>query len=149
LMNYKTVYDSDARYYEYSPTSIVDRMTQQVRRGTLLVGALLMYKNMLFNTKYGKFGMIILPAHFVLSCIIPWIFLLCLSCLMILTLVEPVKTLIPWVVVIIAIVASKKSRLFLISFVQSQLALIAALFRLARGRRHESLLIETIPSTRK
>jgi cellulose synthase/poly-beta-1,6-N-acetylglucosamine synthase-like glycosyltransferase len=149
LLNYKTLYDSDARYYEYAPSSMQELLTQQIRRGTLLVGALLRYKQMLFNSKYGKFGTIIMPAHLMLHCILPWMFLLATISLGILTFLDPIKTLIPWLAVITLLIASKPSRLFFVSFVQSQFALMISLIRLARGRVYESLVIDSISSTRK
>lgn len=67
--------------------------------------------------------------------------------LLILTVMDPMKTSLLWIVAMGAVIASKKSRLFLIFFVQSQVALVTAIFRLAA--QMESLFINTIPSTRK
>lgn len=147
LMGYKTVYDPQAKYYEYAPASFMDRMKQQIRRATVLVGALLLFKGMLLNRKYNKFGLVILPAHFVMQCVLPSIFLLGVGCLLILTVIDPMKTILLWILAMGAAIASRKSRFFLISFVQSQVALVTAIFRLAT--RRESLFIESIPSTRK
>lgn len=146
LMGYRTVYDPQAKYYEYAPSSFMGRMKQQIRRATVLVGALLLFKGMLLNSKYKKFGLVILPAHFIMQCLLPWIFLLGASCLLILTVIDPMKTILVWIIAMGAVIASRKSRLFLISFIQSQVALVTAIFRLAM--RRESLFIESIPSTR-
>jgi glycosyltransferase involved in cell wall biosynthesis len=147
LMGYRTVYASEAKYYEYAPASFVDRMRQQMRRGTILVGALLLFWKMLLNRRYGKFGSIILPAHFIMQCFLPWLFLLGSGCLLILTVIAPMKTVVLWTIVIVALMTSKRSRFFLISFIQSQVALVIAFFKLAR--RRESFFIDTILSTRK
>jgi len=147
LMRYRTVYDPEAKYYEYAPASFMDRMKQQMRRATILVGALFLFKGMLLNKKHNKFGLVILPAHFVMQCLLPWIFLLGVCCLLILTVIDPMKTILLWIITMGAIVASRKSRFFLISFIQSQVALVIAIFRLATRRR--SLFIESIPSTRR
>ena len=149
LMGYKTIYEPSAMYYEYAPVLVKDRMKQQVRRGTVLVGALLRYKGMLLHRKYGKFGLFIMPAHLVLDCIMPWVFFLFLFCLSVLTIADPLKSVIPWAAAAVVALSGKRSRLFLLSFVQSQLALIMALFRLARGSWRDSILIDTISSTRK
>lgn len=147
LMGYRTVYDGAAKYYEYAPSSFIDRNKQQVRRGTFLVGALSMYKNMILNRKYGRFGLIILPAHFVMQCLLPWLFFLGSGCLLILTLLDPIKTLPFWIIFFGGVIVSKRSRNFLLSFIQSQWALVVAFFRLVSHKG--SLHIDTIPSTRK
>lgn len=146
LMGYRTVYESQAKYYEYAPASFMDRMKQQIRRATVLVGALLLFKSMLLDRKNGKFGLVILPAHFIMQCLLPWLFLLGSGCLLILIVIDPMKTVLLWIMTI-GVIATRKSRFFLISFVQSQIALVVAIFRLAAGA--ESLLISTISSTRK
>jgi len=145
-MGYRTVYDPQAKYYESAPSSFMDRMKQQIRRATVLIGALFLYRGMLLSRKHKKFGLVILPAHFVMQCLMPSIFLLGASCLLILTAINPAKTILVWLIGVGALVVSTKSRLFLISFFQSQVALVVAIFRLAAKR--ESLFIETIPSTR-
>lgn len=146
LMGYRTVYDPQAKYYEYAPTSFMDRMKQQIRRATVLVGALLLFKGMLLNRKCDKFGLVILPAHFIMQCLLPSLFLLGTVCLLILTVIDPMKTILVWIIAMGMAIAGRKSRLFLISFIQSQVALAIAIFRLAT--RRESLFIESIPSTR-
>ena len=147
LMGYRTLYEPQAKYKEYAPTSFMGRMIQQVRRATVLIGALFLYKEILLDRKYGKFGLLIMPTHFVMQCVLPWIFLLGCVCLFTLTALYPMKTLLLWIIAFAAIVANRKSRYFLISFVQSQVALVWGILRLAT--RRESLFITTIPSTRK
>jgi glycosyltransferase involved in cell wall biosynthesis len=145
-MGYTTIYDGEATYYEYAPSSFMDRMRQQVRRATSLIGALLMYKVMLLKKRYDKFGLVIMPAHFVMNCLLPWLFLAGVGCLLALTLLGPMSTVPFWTIALGAVLVSDKSRVFLVSFVQSQVALATATLRLAA--RRESMLIETIPSTR-
>ena len=146
LMGYRTIYDEQAKYYEYSPASFNDRMSVQIRRATILIAALLMYKSMLLNKKFGRFGLVILPAHFIMNCLLPSLFILGILSLSISTIVNPLYVIPIWGILIVGIVASSKSRTFLVSFTQSQFALFVALFRLA-GRR-QSLLIESVQSTR-
>ena len=145
LMGYRTIYDEEAKYYEYAPSSISDRFTQQARRATVLIGAMVLYKNLLFNKNSGKFGLFILPVHFVMCCVLPSIFILGFVSLFISTLLNPLAVIVLWIIILSSLVASK-SRYLLVSFTQSQFALVLALFRLAR--RRESLFINTIPSTR-
>ena len=146
LMGYRTIYDEDAKYHEYAPSSFSDRMRVQMRRATVLIGAMFLFKRLLLNKKSGKFGLLILPVHLVMYCLIPSIFMVGLVSLIVSTFLDPLTVATLWVVPILLLVASAKSRSFIVSFVQSQFALVIALFRLAR--RKESLFIETIPSTR-
>ena len=71
LMGYRTVYDEYAKYYEIVPASASDRFTQQARRATILIGALLLFKNMVFRKRFNKFGYLILPMHFLMDCVMP------------------------------------------------------------------------------
>ena len=101
---------------------------------------------MLFNKKFGKFGLLILPVHFIMDCILPIIFMVGIVSLVVSTFLNPIGVLLLWIIAAIFTVVSKKTRLVLFAFVQSQFALLIGLFRLAR--RRESLFIESIPSTR-
>lgn len=147
LMGFRTIYDEEAKYYECAPSSFTDRMKQQIRRATLLMGAMFLFKNLIFDRKAGKFGLIILPFHFVMYCLIPSIFVICIISIIFSTFLNLFAVVPLWIIGILLIVASKKSRTFLFSFIQSQFALIIAIFKLAK--REESLFIDTIPSTRE
>ena len=98
LMGFRSVYDDQAKYYEYAPSSFSDRTTQQVRRATLLIGAMLLFKNLLFNKKCGKFGMFIFPVHFVMDCVLPSLFFVGLGSLVVATLLGSLLVLPLWVV---------------------------------------------------
>jgi poly-beta-1,6-N-acetyl-D-glucosamine synthase len=146
LMGFRTIYDEEAKYYECAPSSFSDRMKQQIRRATLLIGAMLLYKNMLLNRKNGKFGLVILPVHFIMYCLLPTVFIAGITSLIISTFLNPLAVLLFWVTASVLLAISKKTRSFLFSFIQAQFALFLSLFQLAR--RKKSLIIETIPSTR-
>lgn len=146
LMGYRTIYDEQAKYYEWAPASFNDRMIQQVRRGTLLIGAMLLFKKMFLKKKFGKFGLLILPVHFILDCLLPSLFVVGVVVLAISTVFNPIGVLPLWVTVAIITIASSKSRSILVSFIQSQFALFLALIKL--NRQKDSLFIESIPSTR-
>lgn len=146
LMGYRTIYDENAQYYEYAPASFSDRMTQQARRATVLIGAMLLYRGLFLKKKNGKFGLVIMPVHFIMNCVLPSIFILGLVSFAISTVLNPLGVAVLWIMLVLALVGSGKSRHFIVSFIQSQFALVLALFRLAR--RRDSLFIESIPSTR-
>lgn len=143
----KVVYEDNAFYYEYSPETFKDRMIQQVRRGSILIAPLLLYKNMIFNGRYGKFGRVILPAHLIMLIVIPWIFLAGSISLIIATLVNPFMNVVIVAVLLIPVLVSRRTRIFCLSFVQSQIALLVSAVRVMTRRK--SLVINTIFSTRK
>jgi cellulose synthase/poly-beta-1,6-N-acetylglucosamine synthase-like glycosyltransferase len=144
LEGYRTIYEPRARYYEYAPSTFMHRMRQQIRRASVLIGSMLLFKSLLMKRQYDKFGLVIMPAHFIMLLILPWLFLLGSICLLILTVMNPLW-LILWVIPSAVLLVSK-SRLFLLSFIQSQIALIIATLRVATHRG--SLFIDTLPSTR-
>jgi len=72
---YKTVYDPRAVYFELSPKSIRDSFKQQIRRATTLIQNMMAFKDMILNTTYGAFGLFIMPAHFLMLVILPFVFL--------------------------------------------------------------------------
>jgi len=144
LEGYRTIFEPEAKYYEQVTSTLKDRMKQQVRRGTILIESLLLYKKMLFNKKYGLFGLIVLPAHLFMLVILPWLFIIWGISFLILFVSYPTNFLIPLIIILFALLA--KPKLFL-SFVQSQFALVAATIRIARAR--DSQIIEKLPSTRR
>ena len=145
LMGFRSVYDDQAKYFERAPSSFSDRTTQQVRRATLLIGAMFLFKNLLFNKRCGKFGMIILPVHFVMDCVLPSLFFLGLGSLVMATILGSLLVLPLWLVAGLVFMVGK-SRSLVVAFIQSQFSLVAALFKLAS--REQSLFITSIPSTR-
>jgi len=145
LDGYRTIFEPRAMYYEYAPATFMDRMRQQIRRASLLIGSMFLYKNMLFKKKYGLFSLIIIPAHFIMLIILPWLVLLGL-------ILFPISSVINslWLILLsipLTALLFEKSRIFVISFIQSQIALVVAIFNVIT--RNGSLYIDTIPSTRR
>ena len=148
LEGYRTVFEPKAVYYEYAPSSFIDRMKQQIRRAAILIGSMLLFRNMIMNKQYGKFGSVIVPIHFVMQVILPWLFVLGCTSLFIMTVLDPLSTITMWgALLLVAVLVSLKNRALLLSFIQSQLALAIGTLRVAT--RRNSVIIDTIPSTRK
>jgi len=147
LEGYKTLFEPSAKYHEYVPQSVRERMQAQVRRGTVLIESLLLFKNMLFNKKYGLFGLIILPAHLVMLTALPWMFLLGALCIPAAIISNPIITSLLLAVLLTGLAVNSKFRMLLLSFVQSQVALVIATLRVATHR--ESQMIPKISSTRR
>lgn len=72
---YKTIYSPTAIAYEVSPTSIKDRLKQKSRRAQGHIRLILQNLRIMFNPKYGEFGLIILPANFFMMILSPWLLL--------------------------------------------------------------------------
>ncbi|UCE29499.1 MAG: glycosyltransferase [Candidatus Bathyarchaeota archaeon] len=148
LEGYRTIFEPRAAYYEYAPSGFMDRMRQQVRRGAILMGSLLLFRNMMLNRKYGRFGVVIMPVHLLMQVVLPWLFALGFASLLVATVLSPASTVVVWALLLsIAALVSIKNRAFVLSFVQSQLALVVATLRVVS--RRNSVIIDTIPSTRK
>lgn len=144
LEGYKTIFEPKAKYYEQVTSTLIDRLKQQLRRGTILIESLLIYKNMLFNKKYGLFGIIILPAHLFMLIVLPWLFILGSITFPFIFINYPYIFLF-FILTILSVILVKP--LFVLSFLLSQIALAAATVRVVMGR--ESQIIEQLPSTRE
>jgi len=70
---FRTVFISDALFYEETPTSTVDRLRQKSRRGQGHIQLALTNWRVLFNPKYGSFGLFIFPTMFLLIVVNPWL----------------------------------------------------------------------------
>ena len=70
---YRSVYDKDVVFYEYSPASSRTRYIQKVRRGQGLVRVFWRHRDILFNNKYGRFGKIIYPMEFYMHIVSPFL----------------------------------------------------------------------------
>lgn len=72
---YSTLYQPNAVYHELSPRSFKASFKQRYRRAATLIQNMLIFKDMIFNRKYGLFGMLIMPAHFLMLIVLPYLFL--------------------------------------------------------------------------
>jgi cellulose synthase/poly-beta-1,6-N-acetylglucosamine synthase-like glycosyltransferase len=147
LEGYKTVFEPQAKYYEYVPKGIIERMKQQVRRGTILIESLLMYRRMLLNRAYGSFGLVILPAHLVMLVVIPCLIVIGIACLPGAVLSDPVKWSIILVPASLGLLISRRLKTFAVSFLQSQFSLVGSVLRVAAGS--DSQKIAKVASTRR
>jgi len=73
---YRTVYAPEAIAYESSPTSLRERVTQKSRRAQGHIRLIFQNLGVLFNPRFGKFGLVIFPANFFMMILSPWILLL-------------------------------------------------------------------------
>jgi len=73
---YRTVYSPETVAYESSPVPLKERMRQKSRRAQGHIRLIFQNLDVLFNPKFGKFGLIIFPANFFMMVISPWLILL-------------------------------------------------------------------------
>jgi len=149
---YLTVYDPEAKFYEYAPPSLGARLKQKQRRGQGLVQQFIRFRSMIFNPRYGDFGLIILPSEFFMHTASPILLTVFIATSLILigTNSLAVGFLVPLVILasaFITLLIASKSLLpskalggnilrFMASFLNSQLCLIAGMFKLiTRGNQ--------------
>ena len=68
---YKAIFDPTAKVYAFTPKSFKFRAKQKIRRAQGIIQSLIWHRQMLFNRKYGKYGLIILPCEFFMHIISP------------------------------------------------------------------------------
>lgn len=146
---YKTIFDQDAKFYEYAPMVRGERIKQKTIRAANWIKILLKFKNMAFNRKYGKFGLITLPANFGMLIVAPVTILLGFSFLFLLAFFDPVSSFFAFcslgAVALLSIFVSKR---LLSTFLVFEVSLLKALYEiLFTKRKHDQ--IDTVLSTRR
>ncbi len=91
---YRTLYVPDALYYENIPLSNMSNMKQKERRAQGLVQSFWRHRDILFNKKYGTFGLKIFPPEFAVHLILPFGLFLSSVLIMILLYIDPESALI-------------------------------------------------------
>jgi cellulose synthase/poly-beta-1,6-N-acetylglucosamine synthase-like glycosyltransferase len=146
---YKTIFDPDAKFYEYAPMIRSERIKQKTIRAANWIKILLKFKNMAFNRKYGKFGLITLPANFGMLIVAPVAILLGFCFLILLTFFDPNFSFFAFcslgVIALLSILVSKR---LLSTFLVFEVSLLKALYEiLFTKRKHDQ--IDTVMSTRR
>ena len=72
---FKSIYDPACIFYEYAPPTVSSRYIQKVRRAQGLIQLFLKEWRLLFNRKFGLFGMLIFPANFFMHIVSPFLVL--------------------------------------------------------------------------
>jgi cellulose synthase/poly-beta-1,6-N-acetylglucosamine synthase-like glycosyltransferase len=128
---YATIFEPKAIYYEPAPTAIQDSFKQQSRRAATLIENMLVFKDLILRPKYGKFGMIIMPAHFFMLIVLPLLFLFSVVSIPLLLMFYSYNYWL-WALIILVIGAfffSYKVK----AFFKAQISLIIAIFKMLKG----------------
>ena len=141
---YRAIYEPAAVYYETPPKTIRDSLKQRTRRAATLIQNMLVFKEMILDRKYGYFGMVIMPAHFLMLVVLPVLLLIGVIGVVGIIVLNPSNYLLLLVsgVVLLAIGFLPHLQAFL----NTQLALLLALIGLLTGI--ETQRFERIYSTR-
>ncbi|MDH5401067.1 MAG: glycosyltransferase [Candidatus Heimdallarchaeota archaeon] len=72
IQGYRNIFDPEVKFYEVTPSNFSNRYKQKRIRARGVIRLLLDYrKKLLFKSKYGLFGLIIFPAHYMSMIILP------------------------------------------------------------------------------
>jgi cellulose synthase/poly-beta-1,6-N-acetylglucosamine synthase-like glycosyltransferase len=146
---YRTILDSDAKFYEYAPKTPNERIKQKTIRAANWIKIILAFKKMAFKPKYGRFGLLTLPANFGMLIITPLAILAGLISLFALSLFEPFSSLIFWGLLGTACLLSLIISTHLITNVlELEVSLLKAICEIAfTKKKHDQ--IDTVKSTRR
>jgi cellulose synthase/poly-beta-1,6-N-acetylglucosamine synthase-like glycosyltransferase len=146
---YKTIFDSAAKFYEYAPRTREERIKQKTIRAANWIKILMKFKGMTFRYKYGKFGLLTLPANFGMLILTPIAILAGLISLIALSFFNPIPSLFIWVFLGSAVLLSYAiSRSLPSTFVDLEISLLKALFEITFTKtKHDQ--IDTVKSTRR
>jgi biofilm PGA synthesis N-glycosyltransferase PgaC len=131
---YTTVYEPKAAYYELSPKSIRDSFKQQIRRAATLIENMMAFKDMI----------LIMPAHFLMLVILPFLLLIGSIGMAIIIILDLSNYLLLALVgiVLLAILVSSQLQAFL----KTQIVLVIATLKFLVGT--ETQKFERLSSTR-
>jgi cellulose synthase/poly-beta-1,6-N-acetylglucosamine synthase-like glycosyltransferase len=146
---FKTIYNPQVKFYEYAPATHSERVHQKKIRAANLIRVLMQFKHLIFRRKYGKYGLIILPAYFGMLVIAPVSILVGLLFLVPTTFVNFTFAVLLWgligIITLVSLVVSKQA---IITFMDFEHSLVKALYDVV-VRKKKFDKIETVASTRR
>lgn len=146
---FRTILDADAKFYEYAPKTSNERIKQKTIRAANWIKILLQFRNMAFKSRYGKFGLLTLPANFGMLVITPLAILTGIVSLVALSFFDPFFSLIFFSFLgIVSLLSLIFSRRLLTNFLELEISLLKALYEIAfTKKKHDQ--IDTVKSTRR
>jgi cellulose synthase/poly-beta-1,6-N-acetylglucosamine synthase-like glycosyltransferase len=73
---YRAIFDPAAEVYASTPRDFKCRTKQKIRRAQGIIQAIIRHRKMIFNSEYGKYGLVVLPCEFFMHIISPILVLL-------------------------------------------------------------------------
>jgi cellulose synthase/poly-beta-1,6-N-acetylglucosamine synthase-like glycosyltransferase len=146
---FKTIFDPEVKFYEYAPKTRNERIQQKTIRAANWIKILIQFRKMVFNPKYGKFGLFTLPANFAMLIVIPPVILAGVFFLVALTFFDLSFSLIIWSILGgLALLSLVFFRNLLSTFIDFEVSLVKALYEIVfTERKHDQ--IDTVASTRR
>jgi cellulose synthase/poly-beta-1,6-N-acetylglucosamine synthase-like glycosyltransferase len=138
---YKAVFEPAAAYFERAPTSFYESFLQGRRRGAALIQNIIIFRKVMLNRRYGLFGTLIMPVHFCLLVILPFMFLVSVSGIVILAIFGSVYAVVCAGLALLSLLSKR-----ILAFVKTQLVLVATVIGLFT--RIETQKLKRLQSTR-
>lgn len=137
---YRTIIDPEVVFYEASHSRFMKRRMQKDRRGKGLIRLLLQHRDVLFNPKYGKYGMIVFPMNYFMMILSPYLILtLFLSVLFAVYSYSVVGAIGLCAVVIVFMYLGQADKLYVLepiySFIDTQISLLVGGLGLVFGKK--------------
>lgn len=137
---YRTIIDPEIVFYEASQSRFMKRRMQKDRRGKGLIRLLLQHRDVLFNPRYGKYGMIVFPMNYFMMIVSPYLILaLFLSVLFAVFSYSVVGVLGVCGAVIVFMYLGQADKLFIFepiySFIDTQISLLVGGLGLVFGKK--------------
>lgn len=146
MNGYKTVYEPNAVFYELAPGSIRESFNQQIRRAATLIQSMMAFKGMILKRKFGAFGMLIMPAHFLMLVVLPFLFLVGSIGALAIFAFNPLQYPILTAAVVITVLATLFSKQIQ-AFIRTQVVLVITTLGMLFGI--ETQKFKRLPSTRR
>ena len=147
LKGFKSLYDPDVVFHEYAPSDRGGWIKQKTIRAANWMRILLIYKEMLLNPGYGRYGFIILPFYFNVLFLFPFLALLAALNVSLGIIIDPFFQQLGIAIGIILVLLLLLSRNLVILLVQIEISLINAVYQIIKKRSHDK--IERVESTRR
>jgi cellulose synthase/poly-beta-1,6-N-acetylglucosamine synthase-like glycosyltransferase len=146
---YRTVYDSQVKFYEHAPRTHSDRTKQKTIRAANLIKVLLRFRHMMFKREYGKYGCIVLPANFAMLVVAPLSILVGFVLLIGLTFFDLCFSTMVWGLLgLVFLFFLIFSRHLIFTFLEFEYSLLKALYQVFFTKKtHDK--IEKVISTRR
>ena len=146
---YRFIFDPQAKFHEYAPSTRSGRVHQKVIRGANLIKVLWRFRGMFLKRKYGKFGMIVLPFNLAMLAFVPISLLAGILSLILLTFFEPAFSLIIWMVIgSFLLFGMLYSKQMVITSLEFEYSLLKAFYEIVFVRKtHDK--IDKVASTRR
>jgi len=129
---YRAIEEPKARVFAQAPGNFVERCKEKARRGKHLVQVFIENRSMLFNKRYGQFGMLIFPIQIYMHVVSPF---LCVLLILIIPLIFFNLATLLTLCSLALLLISSRARIIVLSFISSQIALAVGLISLAIGKK--------------